>query len=122
MRPLKGVVMKGGQFLTILLETGQTIKAQNKHEQRVGDRVAAHYDFTTNTLVKVGPPIDEALDNNTEPAQNTVPYEPEEHHEEFWGWGALSPVGDGLETYTVILGFSNDILTSGCILWPHEHI
>jgi len=53
MRPLRGVVGKGGPTVVIKLESGLILKLENPENLECGDVVHVMYDFTKNEVVSI---------------------------------------------------------------------
>lgn len=53
MRPLRGVVLRGGPALEIKIESGLIIKCENTDRLECGDVVYVMYDFTKNKVASI---------------------------------------------------------------------
>lgn len=53
MRPLRGVVLKGGPILEIKIESGLIINCENSKNLECGDVVHILYDFTRNQVSSI---------------------------------------------------------------------
>ena len=75
MRPLNGVILdtiKSTNEIVIKTEIGMVLKIKNKHELKIGDKVAIYYDYTKNRIAKVLPATEEKL-YNVKRTENIVP-------------------------------------------------
>lgn len=57
MRPLLGIVVRGGSVLVIKLESGLIIKQENSLGLESGDKVHVLYDFTRNEPKEIVPEL-----------------------------------------------------------------
>ena len=63
MRPLRGVVGKGGPTVVIKLESGLILKLENQKNLECGDVVHVMYDFTKNQVASIELAEHEGIDD-----------------------------------------------------------
>lgn len=63
MRPLRGVVLRGGLTLEIKIESGLIINYENTKNLECGDVVHVMYDFTKNQVASIEPASHEGAED-----------------------------------------------------------
>jgi len=63
MRPLRGVVLRGGSALEIKIESGLIIKCENSKSLECGDVVHVMYDFTKNQVASIELAMHEGIED-----------------------------------------------------------
>ena len=63
MRPLRGVVLRGGPALEIKIESGLIINCENSKNMECGDVVYVMYDFTKNKVASIELAVREGVED-----------------------------------------------------------